>query len=94
MVRVWNALMRLDDRLLYDSEGRLRGKSFAVTRTAAVISALTLVAGLVLTIGRTLWWEEPTAGPGVLWVGAGLFGLLRWTFARRREQRPQTSNPG
>lgn len=94
VARLWDALMRLDDRLLYDTEGRLRRRSFALTRTAAVISILVLVAGLILIIGRVLWWTEPTAGPGSLWVGAGLFGLLRWTLAHRRKQHPRTSTPG
>ncbi|GAA1787305.1 hypothetical protein GCM10009735_18350 [Actinomadura chokoriensis] len=84
MARLWDALMHLDDRLLYNAEGRLRRRSFALTRTAALISILVLVAGLILIIGRVLWWTDPTAGPGALWVGAGLFGLLRWTLAHRR----------
>ncbi|HEU5026470.1 MAG TPA: hypothetical protein VFV01_16250 [Spirillospora sp.] len=89
MVRLWDALTRLDDRLLYDSEGRLRGKSFAITRTAAVFSVLVLAAGLVLVIGRVLWWAEPTAGPGALVISVALFNLSRWTLARRhRERRP------
>lgn len=92
MLRLWDALMRLDDRLLYDSEGRLRRKSFAPARTA-VVSALVLAAGLVGVTGRVLWWTEPTAGPGALCVGAGLLGLLRRTLAQRHKQHPHASGP-
>lgn len=85
MVRLRDALMRLDDRLLYDSEGRLRRKTFAPTRTAAVVSILVLVAGLVLITRSNAVVDGTEAGPGALWVGAGLFGLLRWTLAHRHE---------
>ncbi|MFB4314919.1 hypothetical protein [Actinomadura sp. 21ATH] len=78
--------MRLDDRLLYDSEGSLRARAHPpLPRRAAVVGVVAIVLGLLFALGSWFWWDAPALAPlgGVL-VGPGMALTFSWAVRRRR----------
>ncbi|TYB49311.1 hypothetical protein [Actinomadura chibensis] len=93
MKRLWDALMRLEDRMLFDSEGRPRGRRLPSTRAALALAFLYLAIGATLIIGRIMWWTEPTTVPGAFIILVALINLTRRAIVLRRESRPRPLDP-